>query len=110
MIYLYIFIPLLAILLAGIRIVRPTQCGLMERLGKYNSLALPGIHWIIPIFDRLYMVNETADKYFIGNEQLLGKLEALETSREKNARIVIPTGTELVYVIGEMKGILRLER
>ena len=59
MIYLYIFIPVLVILLAGIRIVRPTQRGLMERLGKYNSLALPGFHWIIPIIDRLYMVNVT---------------------------------------------------
>ena len=283
MIYLYIFIPVLVILLAGIRIVRPTQRGLMERLGKYNSLALPGFHWIIPIIDRLYMVNvteqmvdaepqeiitndnlnasvdaqvyfrvksddesvkgaiynvndytwqivnlarttlrniigtltlksansergkinadlyktlhnetqswgieivrtelkqidppsdvqetmnkvvkaenekiaaidsataaetvadgikrakikeaegfkqskilhaegeaeairlvnEAADKYFIGNAQLLRKLEALETSMEKNAKIVIPTGTELVNVIGEMAGILPLEK
>jgi regulator of protease activity HflC (stomatin/prohibitin superfamily) len=283
MIYLYIFIPVFVILLAGIRIVRPTQRGLMERLGKYNSLALPGFHWIIPIVDRLYMVNvteqmvdaepqeiitndnlnasvdaqvyfrvksddesvkgaiynvndytwqivnlarttlrniigtltlksansergkinadlyktlhnetkgwgieivrtelkqidppsdvqetmnkvvkaenekiaaidsataaetvadgvkrakikeaegfkqskilhaegeaeaiklvnEAADKYFIGNAQLLRKLEALETSLEKNAKIVIPTGSELVNVIGEMAGILPLER
>ena len=283
MIYLYIFIPVLVILLAGIRIVRPTQRGLMERLGKYNSLALPGFHWIIPIIDRLYMVNvteqmvdaepqeiitndnlnasvdaqvyfrvksdddsvkgaiynvndykwqivnlarttlrniigtltlksansergkinadlyktlhnetqswgieivrtelkqidppsdvqetmnkvvkaenekiaaidsataaetvadgvkrskikeaegfkqskilhaegeaeaiklvnEAADKYFKGNAQLLRKLEALETSLEKNAKIVIPTGSELVNVIGEMAGILPLEK
>lgn len=283
MIYLYIFIPVLVILLAGIRIVRPTQRGLMERLGKYNSLALPGFHWIIPIIDRLYMVNvteqmvdaepqeiitndnlnasvdaqvyfrvksdddsvkgaiynvndykwqivnlarttlrniigtltlksansergkinadlyktlhnetqswgieivrtelkqidppsdvqetmnkvvkaenekiaaidsataaetvadgvkrakikeaegfkqskilhaegeaeaiklvnEAADKYFIGNAQLLRKLEAMETSLEKNAKIVIPTGSDLVNVIGEMAGILPLEK
>ena len=283
MIYIYILIPVLVILLAGIRIVRPTQRGLLERLGKYNSLALPGFHWIIPVVDRLYMVNvteqmvdaepqeiitndnlnasvdaqvyfrvksdeesvkgaiynvnnynwqivnlarttlrniigtltlksansergkinaelyrtlhtetqgwgieivrtelkqidppsdvqetmnkvvkaenekiaaidsataaetvadgvkrakikeaegfkqskilhaegeaeairlvnEAADKYFIGNAQLLRKLEALETSLEKNAKIVIPTGSELVNVIGEMAGILPLER
>jgi regulator of protease activity HflC (stomatin/prohibitin superfamily) len=283
MIYIYILIPVLVILLAGIRIVRPTQRGLLERLGKYNSLALPGFHWIIPIVDRLYMVNvteqmvdaepqeiitndnlnasvdaqvyfrvksdeesvkgaiynvnnytwqivnlarttlrniigtltlksansergkinadlyktlhtetqgwgieivrtelkqidppsdvqetmnkvvkaenekiaaidsataaetvadgvkrakikeaegfkqskilhaegeaeairlvnEAADKYFIGNAQLLRKLEALETSLEKNAKIVIPTGSELVNVIGEMAGILPLEK
>ena len=283
MTYVYIFIPVLVIFLAGIRIVRPTQRGLMERLGKYNSLASPGFHWIIPIVDRLYMVNvteqmvdaepqeiitndnlnasvdaqvyfrvksdensvkgaiynvndytwqivnlarttlrniigtltlksansergkinadlyktlhnetqgwgieivrtelkqidppsdvqetmnkvvkaenekiaaidsataaetvadgvkrakikeaegfkqskilhaegeaeairlvnEAADKYFIGNAQLLRKLEALETSLEKNAKIVIPTGSELVNVIGEMAGILPLEK
>jgi hypothetical protein len=56
------------------------------------------------------LVNEAADKYFIGNVQLLRKLEALETSLEKNARIVIPTGSELVSVIGEMAGILPLEK
>jgi regulator of protease activity HflC (stomatin/prohibitin superfamily) len=283
MIYVYIFIPVLVILLAGVRIVRPTQRGLMERLGKYNSLASPGFHWIIPVVDRLFMVNvteqmvdaepqeiitndnlnasvdaqvyfrvksdeesvkgaiynvnnytwqivnlarttlrniigtltlksansergkinadlyktlhnetqgwgieivrtelkqidppsdvqetmnkvvkaenekiaaidsataaetvadgvkrakikeaegfkqskilhaegeaeairlvnEAADKYFIGNAQLLRKLEALETSLEKNAKIVIPTGSELVNVIGEMAGILPLEK
>jgi regulator of protease activity HflC (stomatin/prohibitin superfamily) len=283
MTYVYIFIPVLVIFLAGIRIVRPTQRGLMERLGKYNSLASPGFHWIIPIVDRLFMVNvteqmvdaepqeiitndnlnasvdaqvyfrvksdedsvkgaiynvndykwqivnlarttlrniigtltlksansergkinadlyktlhnetkgwgieivrtelkqidppsdvqetmnkvvkaenekiaaidsataaetvadgvkrskikeaegfkqskilhaegeaeaiklvnEAADKYFKGNAQLLRKLEALETSLEKNAKIVIPTGSELVNVIGEMAGILPLEK
>jgi regulator of protease activity HflC (stomatin/prohibitin superfamily) len=45
--------------LAGIRIVSPTQGGFKERPGKYNSIALPGFHWIIPIIDRLYMVNVT---------------------------------------------------
>jgi regulator of protease activity HflC (stomatin/prohibitin superfamily) len=283
MIYIYFLIPVLVILLAGIRIVRPTQRGLLERLGRYNSLALPGFHWIIPIVDRLFMVNvteqmvdaepqeiitndnlnasvdaqvyfrvksdeesvkgaiynvnnytwqivnlarttlrniigtltlksansergkinadlyktlhtetkgwgieivrtelkqidppsdvqetmnkvvkaenekiaaidsataadtvadgvkrakikeaegfkqskilhaegeaeairlvnEAADKYFIGNAQLLRKLEAMETSLEKNAKIVVPTGSELVNVIGEMAGILPLER
>jgi regulator of protease activity HflC (stomatin/prohibitin superfamily) len=283
MTYLYIFIPVLVILLAGIRIVRPTQRGLLERLGKYNSLASPGFHWIIPIVDRLFMVNVTeqmvdaepqeiitndnlnasvdaqvyfrvksdeesvkgaiynvnnytwqivnlarttlrniigtltlksansergkinadlyktlhtetqgwgieivrtelkqidppsdvqetmnkvvkaenekiaaidsataaetvadgvkrakikeaegfkqskilhaegeaeairlvndaANKYFIGNAQLLRKLEALETSLEKNAKIVIPTGSELINVIGDMAGVLPLEK
>ena len=37
-------------------------------------------------------------------------MEALETSLEKNAKIVIPTGSELVNVIGDMAGILPLER
>ena len=154
----------------------------MERLGKHNSLALPGFHWIIHIIDRpiwltlhnetqswgieiirtelkqidppsdvqetmnkvvkaenekiaaidsataaetvadgvkrakikeaeaIKLVNEAADKYFIGNAQLLRKLEAMETSLEKNAKIVIPTGSDLVNVIGEMAGILPLEK
>jgi regulator of protease activity HflC (stomatin/prohibitin superfamily) len=30
-----------------------------ERLGKYYKFAKPGFHWIIPIIDRLFMVNVT---------------------------------------------------
>ncbi|MCY1718906.1 SPFH/Band 7/PHB domain protein [Prolixibacteraceae bacterium Z1-6] len=57
--YLYLLIPVIFILFAGIRIVRPTHRGLIERLGKYKKLADPGFHWIIPIVDRLFMVNIT---------------------------------------------------
>jgi regulator of protease activity HflC (stomatin/prohibitin superfamily) len=281
--YLYVIIPALFLFFAGIRIIRPTQRGLIERLGKYQSFANPGFHWIIPIVDKIFrvnvteqmvdaepqeiitndnlnarvdaqvyfrvkadedsvkgsiynvnnftyqivnlarttlrniigtltlksansergkinadlyktlhtetqswgieivrtelkeidppkdvqetmnkvvkaenekiaaidsataaetvadgvkrakikeaegykqaqilhaegeaeairLVNEAADKYFIGNAQLLRKLEALETSIGTNAKIVIPTGTELVNIIGEMAGIIPLER
>ena len=47
------------IFIAGIRIVRPTQRGLIERLGKYRQYALPGFHWVIPIIDRMILVNIT---------------------------------------------------
>lgn len=57
MIYLYLIIPVLIFLLLGIRIVRPTHRGLIERLGKYKKLANPGFHWIIPVVDRLFMAN-----------------------------------------------------
>jgi regulator of protease activity HflC (stomatin/prohibitin superfamily) len=57
--YLYLIIPVVFIFFIGIRIVRPTQKGLIERLGKYHHFANPGFHWIIPIIDRLYMVNVT---------------------------------------------------
>ena len=58
--------------------------------------------------EAIKLVNEAADKYFTGNAQLLRKLEALETSLSNNAKIVIPTGSELVNIIGEMAGILPL--
>lgn len=60
--------------------------------------------------EAIKLVNEAADKYFIGNAQLLKKLETLEASLEKNSKIVIPAGSELVNVIGEMAGVLPLER
>jgi regulator of protease activity HflC (stomatin/prohibitin superfamily) len=50
---------LILVFLSGIRIVRPTHRGLIERLGKYRRLAAPGFHWIIPFADRMYRVNIT---------------------------------------------------
>ena len=47
------------IFLIGIRIVRPTHRGLIERLGKYNKFAMPGFHWIIPVIDRMIKINIT---------------------------------------------------
>ena len=52
------------------------------------------------------LVNEAANLYFIGNAQILRKLEAVEKALANNAKIVIPAQTELINVIGEMAGIM----
>jgi regulator of protease activity HflC (stomatin/prohibitin superfamily) len=57
--YMYLIIPVVLLFLIGIRIVRPTQKGLIERLGKYHVFANPGFHWIIPVIDKIFMVNVT---------------------------------------------------
>jgi regulator of protease activity HflC (stomatin/prohibitin superfamily) len=56
------------------------------------------------------LVNEAAELYFVGNAQLLRKLQAMETALKNNAKIVLPSDSELVNVIGEMSGILPLKR
>jgi len=56
--------------------------------------------------EAIRLVNEAANTYFIGNAQLLRKLEAVERSLKTNAKIVIPTGTELINIIGDMAGIV----
>ncbi len=60
--------------------------------------------------EAIRLLNEAAEKYFIGNAQVLRKLEAVEKSLANNAKIVIPANTELVNVIGEMAGILPLKK
>jgi len=60
--------------------------------------------------EAIRLVNEAADRYFIGNAQLLRKLQAMEASLKENAKVVIPTGSELVNIIGEMAGIVPLDR
>jgi len=61
-------IPIIALIIiiiffAGIRIVRPTNRGLIETLGKYTKYAEPGFHWIIPGIQKLYMVNITEQMF-----------------------------------------------
>jgi regulator of protease activity HflC (stomatin/prohibitin superfamily) len=58
----------------------------------------------------IQLVNEAADKYFIGNAQLLRRLITVETALSSNTKIVVPANTELVNIIGEMAGILPLSR
>jgi regulator of protease activity HflC (stomatin/prohibitin superfamily) len=56
------------------------------------------------------LVNEAADRYFVGNAQLLRRLIAVETALSANAKIVVPSNTELINIIGEMAGVLPLDR
>ena len=56
------------------------------------------------------LVNEAANQYFVGNAQLLRRLETVEKSLSMNAKVVVPQGVELVNVIGEMAGVLPLKR
>jgi regulator of protease activity HflC (stomatin/prohibitin superfamily) len=60
--------------------------------------------------EAIQLVNEAAEKYFIGNAQVLRKLEAVEHALANNTKIVVPGDTELVNVIGEMAGVLPLKR
>jgi len=56
----------------------------------------------------IQLVNEAADRYFVGNAQVLRKLEAVERSLAQNAKVVVPGNAELVNVIGELAGVVPL--
>jgi regulator of protease activity HflC (stomatin/prohibitin superfamily) len=51
------------------------------------------------------LVNEAANQYFVGNAQLLRRLETVERALSSNAKIVLPTGESLVNVIGDLAGV-----
>ena len=59
--------------------------------------------------EAIRLVNEAAEKYFVGNAQVLRKLEAVEKSLQGNAKVVIPSNTELVNVIGDLAGVLPMK-
>ncbi len=73
---------LLIIFFSGIRIVRPTHRGLIERLGKYVHFAFPGFHWIIPIIEKMYQINITEQmvnaepQEIITNDNLNARVDA----------------------------------
>src|SRR6185436_6780271 len=54
-----IILGVIILFFLGVRIIRPTHRGLIERLGKYHNFANPGFHWIIPFIDRMYQINTT---------------------------------------------------
>ncbi|MBF0494942.1 MAG: SPFH/Band 7/PHB domain protein [Candidatus Omnitrophica bacterium] len=60
--------------------------------------------------EAIMLVNEAAEKYFVGNAQILRKLQALETALANNTKIVVPANGELVNVIGELAGVLPLTK
>jgi regulator of protease activity HflC (stomatin/prohibitin superfamily) len=73
---------LVLIFFSGIRIIRPTHRGLVERLGKYNRFSMPGFHWIIPGIEKMYQVNVTEKminaepQEIITNDNLNAKVDA----------------------------------
>jgi regulator of protease activity HflC (stomatin/prohibitin superfamily) len=58
----------------------------------------------------IQLVNEAAEKYFVGNAQLLRRLITVERALADNTKIVVPSNSELVNIIGELAGVLPLPR
>jgi regulator of protease activity HflC (stomatin/prohibitin superfamily) len=52
-----IAVVLLVFVVAGIKMVRPYQRGVVERLGKYKETVDPGLRLIIPFIDRMTLVD-----------------------------------------------------
>ena len=75
-----IIAPVVLLFILGIRIIRPTHRGLIERLGKYNRFSNPGFHWIIPVIERMFQVNIT--------EQMIdAEPQEIITNDNLNARV-----------------------
>ena len=57
--WIYVVAAIILIFFAGVRIVRPTERGLVERLGKYHRFANPGF----PLGDTRYRKNVPGERY-----------------------------------------------
>ncbi len=54
--------------------------------------------------DAIKTVNEAAEKFFVGNAVVLKKLETVSEALKDNAKIVIPTDSSLINIIGDLAG------
>jgi len=52
--------------------------------------------------EAIRLVNDAARKYFVGNAQLLKKLMVTETALRDNAKVVVPSGSSLINLIGNL--------
>jgi len=73
-------IIIVILITVSIRTVRPTSRGLIERLGKYNRFANPGIVFLVPFIERLIRVNITENMIDAGLQEII-------TSDSLNARV-----------------------
>ena len=68
--------------LSGIRVIRPTHRGLVERLGRYNRFVKAGFQWVIPVIETLHSVNITEQmvdaepQEIITNDNLNARVDA----------------------------------
>jgi regulator of protease activity HflC (stomatin/prohibitin superfamily) len=46
-----------AVIVSGVKIIRPFERGLVERLGKYHATIEPGLRLIVPFIDRMVRVD-----------------------------------------------------
>ncbi len=54
-----VIVLFIIIIILGLRIVRPTERGVVERFGKYVRFANPGLTFTIPFVEKIYRINVT---------------------------------------------------
>jgi len=59
--------------LAAINVIRPTERGLIERMGKYNRFAEPGLNLTIPFIERITRINITEQMVDAESQEIITK-------------------------------------
>jgi len=54
--------------------------------------------------EAIRLVNEAADRYFVGNAQLLKRLETVERTLSQNSTVVLPADQSIINVLGRLAG------
>jgi len=75
-----IIVIIVILLFKSVRTVRPTSRGLIERFGKYDRFANPGIVFLIPLIEQLVRINITENMIDAGLQEII-------TSDSLNAQV-----------------------
>ena len=59
--------------------------------------------------DKIKLINEAAQQYFVGNAQILKKIEAVENSLKNNAKILVDTN-KIQTIVTEAAGVTPIPR
>lgn len=59
--------------------IRPTERGLVERLGKYHKFVAPGLTFLVPIFDRLIRINVTEQMSHVEPQEVITRDKVVMT-------------------------------
>ncbi|RAP37180.1 paraslipin [Candidatus Marinamargulisbacteria bacterium SCGC AAA071-K20] len=54
--------------------------------------------------EAIKIVNESAEKYFVGNAQILKRLDTVSESLKNNSKVIVPLNSDLVNVVGDLAG------
>ncbi len=125
LVIIFVISAVVSFFIAGIRIVKPTHRGVIERLGKYNRFLEIGFNWVIPIIEITRYRNITermtniASQEIITKDNLNAKVELVVYHKVKNdedsvkksyyevedykTQIVMLAQTTARNVIGNMK-------
>lgn len=56
-----------------IKFIRPLERGLIERFGKYNRFAMPGLNIYIPFLEKVYLIDITENMVDAGGQEIITK-------------------------------------
>ena len=68
-----LLVVILYIVISSLRIVRPTEKGLVERFGKYHRFVNPGLAFLVPFVDKLIKVNTTENMTPVERQDVITK-------------------------------------
>jgi regulator of protease activity HflC (stomatin/prohibitin superfamily) len=72
-IFYVIAVIVLGVIITGIKIMRPNSRGVVETLGKYTGIRQPGFNIVIPLIQKLVVINTTEQMSHIEPQEIITK-------------------------------------